>query len=527
MSLAFAAVLAAGTLTASADTGQRSGQGRTYFVDCAHGDDTAPGTSPLRPWRSLARVSSATFGPGDHLWFRRGTSCDGTLAPKGSGTVARPITVGAYGWGAKPRISAHGALAAVLLRDVQGWELRDLDVSNLGATPPGQTELRIGIYVLLEDYGIGHHYRVENVDVHDVNGCDCRNPWTKDVSGGIIFKAGGTVTPTGYDDILVRRNTIKHVDRQGVTTSSDWERRAQYPNGRGTTYVPMTRVRIVDNYAEDLGGDGMGVYNGRDALIAGNIVHRWAVRAPSYTAAMGSFNTDGAIIRGNEVTGGQGTGAIPSAAFMLEHANLDTVFEYNYSSGNKGGAFIVCADPGRPTDRSVFRYNISQNDDSDGWFPAGPNGEYKAAVGVVTEICADAGHIQVYGNTFYTTVAERMIANYTRNAVEFSNNIVVGRPAGSTITDPTGQYRHNLFYSVPHPPVGAVGGGTADPLLLAPGTATGRADAGGYRIRAGSPALRAGITVPADGGRDYYGNPVPPREPNIGAYTGRPVREGE
>ncbi|MER7155273.1 hypothetical protein [Streptomyces lydicus] len=40
------------------------------------------------------------------------------------------------------------------------------------------------------------------------------------------------------------------------------------------------------------------------------------------------------------------------------------------------------------------------------------------------------------------------------------------------------------------------------------------------RLRAGSPALGAGVPVPGGGFRDFYGNPVPDL-PNLGADQGR------
>ncbi|MFE5627853.1 hypothetical protein [Streptomyces sp. NPDC056543] len=71
----------------------------------------------------------------------------------------------------------------MLLENVERWELRNLDVSNKGAAP-GPTERRAGILFRLTDFGTGHHYVVDDVDVHDVNGSDHKDP---DPSGGILF----------------------------------------------------------------------------------------------------------------------------------------------------------------------------------------------------------------------------------------------------------------------------------------------------------------------------------------------------
>ncbi|MGH3921862.1 MAG: hypothetical protein ACRDTT_03120, partial [Pseudonocardiaceae bacterium] len=210
-----------------------------FYIDCDSGNDANAGTSPRTAWRTLARANQVTFGPGDSLLLRRGTMCHGVLSPQGSGTASNPIVVSAYGKGARPAIVADGARAAVYLYNVQGWEIRHLDISNPGARD-GTT--RTGIYVLLENFGIGRHYVVDDVKVHDVVGCDCTGP-ESDPSGGVVFKAAGATAPTGFDGIRVSRSTVSGVDGYGIATSSLWDRRPQNPLGTGT-FVPISRVHI-------------------------------------------------------------------------------------------------------------------------------------------------------------------------------------------------------------------------------------------------------------------------------------------
>src|SRR4051812_6268561 len=70
----------------------------TFYVDPA-GSDANPGTSPLSPWRSVARVNSRVFAPGDSVLFRAGGVWNGMVSVQGGGTAAAPVTVGAYGGG--------------------------------------------------------------------------------------------------------------------------------------------------------------------------------------------------------------------------------------------------------------------------------------------------------------------------------------------------------------------------------------------------------------------------------------------
>ncbi|OXM61988.1 MULTISPECIES: right-handed parallel beta-helix repeat-containing protein [Amycolatopsis] len=509
-SLGVAVALVLGTLTAFPVPGAAA-TGRTWYVDCAAGDDRDAGTSQDDAWRTLAKASKAVYRPGDRLLLRRDTECTGTLAPRGSGTADLPITVASYGRGAKPKIAANGALAAVLLRNVEGWEIRDLDLSNQGP-PPQPAEIRFGVYVLLTDFGIGHHYVVANVDVHHVNGCECQNPHQTDPSGGIGFKAAGATTPTGFADVLVQGNTLTAVDRQGIVTSSDWERRAEYPAGRGTSFVPMTGVVVRGNTLTDIGGDGIAIFNGAKALVARNVVRDFSQRATHFSAGMYAYNSNDTRFRFNDVA--SRPGSLPAQPYYFESANIGTIFEYNFSRGNSGGTLGLCNDPGDTFQGNVFRYNISQDDDGRGSYPWG------APIALVNEFaCGTIGETAVYGNTFYSTVAEHLVTDDGVPGMKFTDNIFAGRPAGSIIDGATDQFDHNLYHRVidvpadPHPVVG-------DPLLRAPGAATSRDTASGYQLRTGSPALGAGTSVPGNGGRDFFGNPIPAQSPNIGAYTG-------
>ncbi|MDH2429551.1 right-handed parallel beta-helix repeat-containing protein [Sphaerisporangium sp. TRM90804] len=104
--------------------------GRTYHVDAREGDDDAPGTSPGTAWRSLGRVEAARLRPGDAVLFRRGGRWRGTLTLDGSGTAARPIRVGAYGIGPRPRFS--GGEEACVAIDGSHWHVAGVRASRCG-----------------------------------------------------------------------------------------------------------------------------------------------------------------------------------------------------------------------------------------------------------------------------------------------------------------------------------------------------------------------------------------------------------
>ena len=77
----------------------------SYYVSNA-GADTSNGTSTATAWRTLAKVNSQTFNPGDTVYLQRGGIWREPLIPPSSGTSGNPIKFDAYGSGAAPMITA-------------------------------------------------------------------------------------------------------------------------------------------------------------------------------------------------------------------------------------------------------------------------------------------------------------------------------------------------------------------------------------------------------------------------------------
>ncbi len=109
---------------------QAAAAGASYYVDSIHGSDANPGTSPDRPWRTLAPVHAHDFLPGEVLNFARGSDWSGGLVIDDSGVAGNPITYRAYGSGAMPifRNSGPWSRAVTVNADwvvVEGLAVRD------------------------------------------------------------------------------------------------------------------------------------------------------------------------------------------------------------------------------------------------------------------------------------------------------------------------------------------------------------------------------------------------------------------
>ncbi len=86
-------------------------QARNYYFSSSTGNDSYSSTqaqNQATPWKSIAKLNSffGSIVAGDNIYFMRGDTFYGTIVFSKSGTSTALITLGAYGTGAKPVISA-------------------------------------------------------------------------------------------------------------------------------------------------------------------------------------------------------------------------------------------------------------------------------------------------------------------------------------------------------------------------------------------------------------------------------------
>ena len=83
-----------------------------YYVSSS-GSDNNNGLSSASPWKTISKVNTINFQPGDKILFKRGEIFTGSIIVKQSGSLSSPITYGAYGTGVNPIISG--------LQTISGW----------------------------------------------------------------------------------------------------------------------------------------------------------------------------------------------------------------------------------------------------------------------------------------------------------------------------------------------------------------------------------------------------------------------
>lgn len=506
------------------------GQKKTYFVS-PEGNDAASGLSIKEAWKTLDKVNSLTFQPGDQILFKAGAVWHGQLKPQGSGSEGMPIRLSGYGGegeNIRPVINiGEAAGAGIRLTNQSWWEIENMEVTS-GAQPKLEIG-RQGIVAIIQGAGRHHeHIVIRNCYIHDVWGqLGGTAEYTGYSSAGILVRAQGRrgePASLSLKDVLVENNRIERMDKCAIVV-----------NGVKTGMV------IRKNYMENLGGDGIFAGGCDRGIIEYNIARRTCMRSGyqdlvggmswwPHTAAIWIQNAEGTIMQFNEVydTGRQ-PGNGDGFAYDFDFYCVRCTAQYNYSKNNAGFMLLM-----NRTFENVTRYNISQNDQTH----------------LVQMHCDNTDRNVFYNNIFYIDygtvdldffLGDDGSRNPATTGAAFHNNIFYA----------TGQSHFRTAYSQGHvltrtfdeatkPATGAPGllfynncyfgpwkNGlpddpaqiSADPMFVQPGAGSdGLCSLGGYRLRPGSPLINKGIYTPLHGGRDFWNNPLDDGRPDVGAY---------
>jgi len=485
---------------------------KTYYVDGAAGDDSRSGLSESSAWKSLDKVNTTVFKPGEKILFKAGTSYRGQLHPQGSGTEKGPIVIDLYGQGEKPLIAAGGAFhEALLLKNQEYWEVNNLQLTNTGTA---RETVRYGVRVMSWDYGTVHHIHLKNLDVRDVNGSNVKGDETE--GDGILWQNGGDKVKSRFDDLLIEGCHLVRTDRNGICGFVPYEK----DPGK---WFPSLNVAVRNNLLEDIGGDAIKVEGSDGALVEHNTVRGARRRCDDYAAGIWPWASDNTVIQFNEVSGMKGTK--DGEAFDADGFCTNTIIQYNYSHDNEGGFQLICC-----TDsiKTTVRYNISRNDHTRLFHMGGPirdiaiyNNLFYIGKGIDIDLFLWEGgrepwadNATVSNNIFYADGMGRNSAAVRRRHVDdgtFVKRAGVGRATRIV-------FQNNVFYGNFKDVPAAWMALRFDPLLKQPGIGgDGFQSLAGTQLQNGSKAIGAGVPIPENGGRDFWGNKVPQAtRPSIG-----------
>lgn len=499
-----------------------------YYVDAASGNDSNNGTSTTTPWQTLTKVNATTFSAGDQVLLKRGATWSGQLYPKGSGTSASWITLGAYGTGNAPVING-GSLAsgaAVYLKDQSYWVIQNLEVTNDSGTDNSGTVTTGGVArygILVEATSVQNGIKIQYNSVHHVNGSFNNSQMDPHINGGISVHSIGSSGK--FNGVTILDNTVDRCGRVGIVA---WHEK--YYNFWMTTIdrtKMSTGLLVQGNVVSNSDGDGILVFGYVGSVIEYNVSKGAGLKSISgfnMNASAGIWPTRSAdtIMQFNESSGCR-TNEIDGQGYDVDLLCDNTLVQYNYSHNNEGGFLLLM---GGYNSNVTVRYNLSVND--------GPQ------KGLFTLSWGTPTGLKIYNNTIYIGSgigAVRPIytdGDASTNNYVFTNNIVYNLGSGEwelpTVNGVKyGTFDYNLFYGN-HPTSEPADAHklTSDPQLVSPGASgDGYSATLGYQLQSTSPAINAGTAIASNGGLDFWGNTVyPASAPNRGAHNGYATNQG-
>jgi hypothetical protein len=533
----------------------------TYYVS-PNGSDSNSGLSPSQAWKSISKVNGFTFPQGSLVYFEGGQTFTGCLVfnsgnvPASSATT--PFRVYSYGTGqATIKSDCTGDYSAAVTADgVSGFQLSGLKIVNGTTTAAG---------VLLQNQHSSSPTQNLLVANADISGF-ATPAGSSSAFGGQIMILGYAVNGNNgpLDTVRIRNNKLHG---SSVTSGAG---PGIYGWGAG---VNITNVTVEGNTVYNLGmaakttGAAITANGWNGAVIQRNLVHDVGANVTSCggTSGIMAYTSNNVTVRHNEVYNVRPYPAFTAGCdwdgIDLDGGTTNSVVEYNYTHDNAGSGLLAYTSTvgSRVWGPNVYRYNISENDDS-----------AKAQGGLFDVVpSAPKKPLSIYGNTFFSnndqsakstssacfqfgySAGTWASGSLIKNNICYLANRSSSGKTGQLYYNPYGQtgmsLANNLYYGTNT--AGWRWGGTTyatfaawqaanletsavwgDPLFTSPGggntcswsptTGTGPQPCPqAYTLKTGSPAIGAGAVISGNPNLDYYGSTIA-NPPTIGADAG-------
>lgn len=536
---------------------EAKGAGTTYYVSSVNGDNKNNGLSADKAWQTLDKLQDVvgSLQPGDQILLESGSVFHGFIHLKDvHGTKENPIKISSYGNGAKPIINGDGqgiwyqdyvaaldnaghrgkgyVSSTISLYDVDHVEVSDLEITNQStdidlfevSDKIAQRMDRTGVSGIAKNGGTMEGITLKDLFIHDVDG----NIQDKHMNnGGIQMNVlqPDNESETGiarYQDILIEGCYVKDVSRAGIVLGYTYNH-ARFNGSEISDQTVRTyghgNVVFRNNYVQNSGNDGIVVMYADRPLVENNVSDSAGVDMLEYSywqnfcCAIWPWKCKDAVFQRNEAFDTIGEGNGDGQAWDIDWSD-GTVYQYNYSHNNGGGAMLVCLNEAY---NGVFRYNISQND-------------LKCFITLQGNPRAE-----FYNNVFYVdgdrdTRIHHTAAGKRGGVAWLANNIFYNASSANpndTWENNTSQaFTNNLYFgynSTPTSDKKAVVVTDASTIFQNPGKAPTTTSGvvndvsafEGYKLVENSPAINAGVFVTE--GNDFFGNAIG-KIPDIGIH---------
>ena len=320
----------------------------TYYIS-PMGNDGVAGTSPATAWRTVDKVNTSTFRPGDHILFESGkTFMGGIWLQNGSqGTPTQPIVLSSYGTGRAT--IASGTSFGFYALNTAGIELRQL--AFVGAGSLSNTNSGVVFFIDSNNTHL-EHLRLEGLEVSGYQG-----------SGISVGSWNGT---SGFADVRITDCQMHANGEAGLSSYQFFPLQGQAHHnwyvGNCKAYDNAGRADIKDRHT----GNGI-VLSGIDGVV---IEHCEAYDNGKLNAnpsggpvGIWGWACNNLVIQLCESHHNQSGTALDGGGFDLDGGCTNSVMQYNYSHDNQGAGYLLAQFPdAAPMHDLTVRYNISEND---------------------------------------------------------------------------------------------------------------------------------------------------------------------
>jgi hypothetical protein len=527
----------------------------TYFVSNSLGNDTNSGLSSQTPIKSISRLNTFNFLPGDSILFKSGDTFLGMFWLKGSGDSSHPIVVDTYGGLDKASINGDGYQSCILLFNNEFISINNLDIFNENShlDSLGNIKLLAGFSGASNTWGSGKNVRFgikivatsksltgfsfNNLKIHDI--------YPSPVLSQNIHKGYGIKIESHSDTLSFLYNRISDLKIYNCDISKTghygiWVKSLGL---NGIDSVKNSNINILECNFEDTGGSGFVPNKSKNILVQNSSFNHSGSSIDPRMWKRGSglwtFDCKDVIVQHNYFMNAHGPQ--DSYGAHIDYGNENVVFQYNYSYNNEGGFAEILGD----NINCGYRYNISVNDG----YRLDPNNsswDKKGKIFWISNFCGSGPRCPnvgsfIYNNTIFVNDSLNPEIYFWPNIgdVHLYNNLIYVGSYGNKIptllqnTSNILNISHNIFYDssrldldsdlmnnaiFENPQlVNSFNQGVNNPLF--------------YKIQNSSIAIGNGKLISGsndstnylnnNGGKDYFGNLVSNSLlPNIGAYNG-------
>ncbi|MFZ1320198.1 MAG: right-handed parallel beta-helix repeat-containing protein [Ignavibacteria bacterium] len=377
-------------------------QSRVFFISNT-GDDSNSGTSENNAWRTIQKVSSFKFKPGDIIQFRGGDLFTGNLLFNDEeGTETDPIEITSYGFGSA--ILQCNSDNCITIINKGGFLIHNLEIKGIYDPDIHYSKKHNKGYngIVIFTYG------KKTSPLITIKNCVLRNFKDNAISIG-----GDSKSKSGYSIITVVNNLIYDCGDIGIKF---WGLQYNKILISGNT---IYNIKGVNPHLHGFSGNGISMSHIYGAEIERNLIYNNGKYAKHSGGGIVTGESRSIIVRYNEIYGIK-SNDVDGDAIDFDNGSDSCIAEYNYTHQNDGAGVLISGEnKGSGSDNNIVRYNISKND--------GLKNDL-GAVQIYSLVGADNNRI--YNNTIISTAIGKnspacfKIQGSTTNTF-FENNILI------------------------------------------------------------------------------------------------------